>query len=49
MSGRKGSESVEALEGRLGGACTVEGISYKPQSGEIGMCLRVGRMGPIKR
>jgi hypothetical protein len=26
-----------------------EGISYKPLSGEIGMCLRVGRMGPIKR
>jgi hypothetical protein len=23
-----------------------EGISYKPLSGEIGMCLRVGRMGP---
>src|ERR1700692_1287703 len=22
-----------------------EGISYKPLSGEIGMCLRVGRMG----
>jgi len=26
-----------------------EGILYKPLSGEIGMCLRVGRMGPIKR
>jgi hypothetical protein len=26
-----------------------EGISYKPLSDEIGMCLRVGRMGPIKR
>src|SRR6266853_4084565 len=26
-----------------------EGISYKPLSGEIGMCLRVGRMGPVKR
>src|SRR6202795_3486711 len=26
-----------------------EGISYKPLRGEIGMCLRVGRMGPIKR
>ena len=26
-----------------------EGIWYKPQCGEIGMCLRVGRMGPIKR
>ena len=24
-----------------------EGIWYKPPSGEIGMCLRVGRMGPI--
>jgi hypothetical protein len=26
-----------------------EGISYKPQCGEIGMCPQVGRMGPIKR
>jgi hypothetical protein len=26
-----------------------EGISYKPLSGEIGMCLRVGRMGPQVR
>src|SRR6267378_855593 len=26
-----------------------EGISYKPLSGEIGMCLRVGRMGPQLR
>ena len=26
-----------------------EGISYKPRSGEIGMCLRVGRMGPQVR
>jgi hypothetical protein len=25
-----------------------EGNSYKPPDGEIGMCLRVGRMGPIK-
>ena len=22
-----------------------DGISYKPRDGEIGMCLRVGRMG----
>ncbi len=47
MSGRKDSESVEPLEGRLG--VHSEGIWYKPQSGEIGMCLRVGRMGPVKR
>ena len=26
-----------------------EGRSYKPPSGEIGMCLRVGRMGPQVR
>ena len=26
-----------------------EGISYKPQGGEVGMRLRVGRMGSIKR
>jgi len=25
-----------------------EGITYKPRSGEVAMCLRVGRMGPIK-
>jgi integrase/recombinase XerD len=24
------------------------GIAYKPPCGEIAMCLRVGRMGPIK-
>ncbi len=48
MLGRNDSESVEPLGGRLG-AVHSEGIRYKPQSGEIGMCLRVGRMGPIKR
>ena len=26
-----------------------EGISYKPQCGEVEMCPQVGRMGPIKR
>ena len=26
-----------------------EGIAYKPPCGEIVMCLRVGRKGPIKR
>jgi len=26
-----------------------EGIWYKPLSGEIGMCLRVGRKGPQVR
>jgi len=26
-----------------------EGIAYKPLCGEIAMCPRVGRMGPIKR
>ena len=49
MSRRTGSESVDPLGGRLGAVCTVEGIWYKPPSGEIGMRRRVGRMGPIKR
>jgi hypothetical protein len=26
-----------------------EDISYKPPSGEVEMCRRVGRMGPSKR
>ena len=42
------SESTEPLAGRLG-APHSEGVAYKPQCGEIAMCLRVGRMGPIKR
>jgi len=25
-----------------------EGISYKPQGGEVGMCPQLGRMGSIK-
>ena len=25
-----------------------EGITYKPSSSEVVMCLRVGRMGPVK-
>ena len=47
MSRRTGSESVEPLGGRLGVVCTAK--AYKPHSGEVGMRLRVGRMGPIKR
>ena len=49
MSGRNDSERVEPLGGRLGAVLHSEGISYKPRSGEIGMCLRVGRMGPQVR
>jgi len=41
------SESPEPLAGRLG-APHSEGIAYKPLCGEIAMCLRAGRMGPIK-
>ena len=41
------SESSEPLAGRLG-APHSEGIAYKPPRGEIAMCLRVGRMRPIK-
>ena len=26
-----------------------EGIAYKPPCGEVAMCRRVGRMGPVKR
>src|ERR1700679_1677314 len=37
------SESADPLAGRLG-APHSEGIAYKPQCGEIVMCLRVGRM-----
>jgi hypothetical protein len=50
MSGRKDSESVEPLGGRLAARRSVhsEGIWYKPLSGESWMCLRVGRMGPVK-
>jgi hypothetical protein len=45
------SESTEPLGGRLGVASMTysEGISYKPQCGEVEMCPPVGRMGPIKR
>jgi hypothetical protein len=49
MSGRTDSESVEPLGGRLGVNVHSEDISYKSLSDENGMCLRVGRMGPIKR
>ena len=41
------SESPEPLAGRLGAPYS-EGIAYKPPCGEIAMCRRVGRMGPIK-
>ena len=48
---RIANESTEPLAGRLGAEVKThsEGISYKPQSGEVGMCPQVGRMGPIKR
>ena len=44
------NESSEPLVGRLGVAVSThsEGIAYKPLCGEIAMCRRVGRMGPIK-
>ena len=44
------SESTEPLAGRLGVAVMThsEGTAYKPLCGEIGVCRRVGRMGPIK-
>jgi len=45
------NESTEPLAGRLGveGMTHSEGISYKPQCGEVEMCPQLGRMGPIKR
>jgi hypothetical protein len=50
MPKRIANESTEPLAGRLGveGKTHSEGISYKPQSGEVGMCLGVGRRGSDK-
>ena len=49
---RTTSESTEPLVGCLGiGAHALmhsEDISYKPLSGEVELCLRVGRMGSIR-
>ena len=43
-------ESTEPVVGCLGVVVQAhsDGIPYKPQSGEVGMCLRVGRMGSDK-
>jgi len=43
-------ESSEPVVGCLGVVVQAhsDGIPYKPQSGEVGMCLRVGRMGSDK-
>jgi hypothetical protein len=41
------NESPEPLVGRLGLSGHSEGIAYKPRCGEVAMCWRVGRMGPI--
>ena len=46
MSGKTSSESPEPLAGRRG-APHSQGTAYKPPCGEIAMCARVGRMGPI--
>ena len=45
------NESSEPGVGRLGivGNMHSEGISHKPQCGEVGMCPPLGRMGSIKR
>ena len=44
------NESSEPVVGRLGiENMHSEGISYKPQCGEVEMCLQLGRMGSIKR
>ena len=44
------NESTEPLVGRLDARDRAhsEGIAYKPLCGEVAMCRRVGRMGPIK-
>jgi hypothetical protein len=51
-STQNANESTEPLVGSLGiGAHALmhsEAISYKPPSGEVELCLRVGRMGSIK-
>jgi len=45
------NESADPLVGCLGVVVQAhsDGISYKSQSDEVGMCLRVGRMGSVKR
>ena len=44
------NESSEPVVGRLGmDNMHSEGISYKPQGGEVEMCPQLGRMGSIKR
>jgi hypothetical protein len=43
------NESSEPVVGCLGmPSMYSDGISYKPRDGEVGMCLQVGRMGPVK-
>src|ERR1019366_8782604 len=50
MLRRNDSESSEPLADGIGRHRRhSEGVTYNPQDGEIGTCLRVGRMGPIKR
>ena len=51
MSRQQANESTEPLVGRLGAGSQAHsvGSAYKPLCGEVALCLRVGRMGSIKR
>ena len=48
MSGRNVQRKLGTTRGSPRALPHSEGITYKPPCGEIAMCLRVGRMGPIK-
>src|SRR3954451_10648098 len=59
MSNSPGSERTACQDGMVAKARNhsrvasalphSEGIAYKPPCGEVAMCRRVGRMGPVKR
>ena len=49
MSGRKDSESVEPLEGRLGVACTAKASGISRKAVKSGCACEWGGMGPVKR
>ena len=48
MSGKNGQRKLGTTRGSPRRSRNSEGIAYKPPSGEVAMCLRVGRMGSIK-
>ena len=48
MPGRNVQRKPGTARGSPRRSRSSEGIAYKPPCGEIAMCPRVGRMGPIK-